>query len=658
MMNFLRKQMKWVMAIIVVAFLLSTFLMYEGRGTRRTPTRNADGTMSDYEVAQINGRSLMRSELETRLRNYLSNYSSRTTASLDMAALYQTVLDQAVLDSQLAKEVEEQGIRISDAEADMAMKNYADTYYPTRETFYQVLAQSGIKVDDYKKTLARQMAVDTLLQNAIGNIEISEDRAVEFYDTMKGLIYSTPEGFMIHMADFNNNAAAETFRTRIVNGESWDVIASNDDIPSADVINITRAPVFLPSSSFTTGTLTALNSVDISEPTPVFEVASEDYAVAIKASHVDESVRPYEEVSADIKTLLTQQEQRKRLSDYEEELKSKANLVINDKDLFARPEVSADETPQFSIDDITLEEVSTDEEAKSEIEVIDVSEEVKEEIQEEAKPEETPETPEPVTEVEPAAEPEKVEEVAVETPTAEVVEEVKETEPEVVEPAKVEEEATVAEAAPEKAEEPVAPAEEPAKEEAPAVVEEVKEEIKDEAKSEETPETPAPVAEVEEPVTEEKAPEVEPTVEPEKVEEVVTEEATPAAEEVVEEVKEVKEEKPEVEEAVKVEEKATVTEATPEKAEEPVAPAEEPAKEEAPAVVEEVKEEIKEEAKTEETPEAPAPVAEVEEAVTEAAPEVVEVTKSEDMPLQEKVEGAIKEAVTELVEKVEEAVKE
>ena len=49
MMNFLRKQMKWVMAIIVVAFLLSTFLMYEGRGTRRTPTRNADGSMSERQ---------------------------------------------------------------------------------------------------------------------------------------------------------------------------------------------------------------------------------------------------------------------------------------------------------------------------------------------------------------------------------------------------------------------------------------------------------------------------------------------------------------------------------------------------------------------------------------------------------------------------------
>ena len=626
MMNFLRKQMKWVMAIIVVAFLLSTFLMYEGRGTRRTPTRNADGSMSDYEVAQINGRSLMRSELETRLRNYLSNYSSRTTASLDMAALYQTVLDQAVLDSQLSKEVDERGIRISDAEAEMAMKNYADTYYPTRETFYQVLAQSGIKVDDYKKTLARQMAIDTLLNQAIGDIEISEDRAVEFYDTMKGLIYSKPEGFMIHMADFNNNDTAEKFRARLVAGESWDIIASNDDMPSADVINITREPVFLPSSAFTTGTLTALNSVDISEPTPVFAVASEDYAVAIKASHVDESVTPYEEVSADIKTLLTQQEQRKRLSDYEEELKSKANLVINDQELFARPEVSADETPQFSLDDIKIEEVSSDEEAKSEdttpaTEVV----EVKEETPEEPKSEDVP----AVVEAEEVENPETVEEVKAEAPA--VVETVETVEPEKVEEAKTEEKAPeVTETVEPVTEEPAATTDPEAKE------------------PEETPETPAPVTEVEATVTEENVPEVEPASEPEKIKEVVTEE--PAVETPV--VEEIKEEVTAAEETPKVEEVAT---------DEPAPSVEEAAEPETPAV-EEAKEEEPVAEKVEETVETVAPVEEVKVEEATEAPKVVEVTKSEDIPLQEKVlevvEEKVTEAVTELVEKVEDAVKE
>ena len=362
MMKFLRTQMKWIMAIIVVAFLLSTFLMYEGRGTRRTPGRNPDGTMSDYEVAQINGRSLMRSELEQRLRNYLSQYSTRSMESIDMPAIYRSVLDQAILESQLAKEVEDKGIRVSDAEADIAMKNYADTYFPTREAFYQVLANSGIKVDDYKKSLARQMASERLIREAVGEVTISDDKVTEFYDTMKAILYSQPEGFMVHMADFGTSADAEYFRAEIAGGASWDVLASGDALASHDVINITKSPVRLPASSFRTGILSVLASLDVGQVSPVFDVTSKDYGVALKVSHVDAGNTPFDEVSGDIRMLLTQQEERNRLAAYEESLRSKANVVINDNELFASPAVSGDNAPSADIlPIITLDETSKDE---------------------------------------------------------------------------------------------------------------------------------------------------------------------------------------------------------------------------------------------------------------------------------------------------------
>ena len=414
MMKFLRTQMKWIMALIVIAFLLSTFFMYEGRTTRRTPGRNADGSMSDYEVANINGRSLMRSELEQRLRNYLSNYGSRSAESLDMPAIYKAVLDEAVLESQLTKELDESGIRVSDAEAEQAMKDYADRYYATRETFYQALANSGIKVDDYKRQLARQIATEQLFRNAIGEVVISEDQATQFYDTMKTLIYSRPEGFMVHMSDFNNNEAAEDFRAKLLAGESWDVIVSSDVLASKDLINITRAPVFLPVSAMQSGTLSVMASVDVGQPSEVFSVSSSDFAVGLKTSHVDASVSPYEEVSADIKNMLTNQEQRKRLSDYEASLRNKAQLVINDEELFTSPAVSVDETPSI-IPEPTIEIIEESDDVKPE-----ATEEVKTEetATEEAKPEATAtEEPKP----EEATKPEATEEVKVEESVTEEV---------------------------------------------------------------------------------------------------------------------------------------------------------------------------------------------------------------------------------------------
>ncbi|MBQ7220948.1 MAG: SurA N-terminal domain-containing protein [Synergistaceae bacterium] len=403
MMNFLRKQMKWVMAIIVVAFLLSTFLMYEGRGTRGRPRINPDGSMSDYEVAQINGRSLMRSELERRLRDYLSNYSSRSAESLDMPAIYQAVLDQAILESQLAKEVEEKGIRVSDADADRAMKEYADRYYPTRETFYQALANSGVKIDDYKRSLARQMATEQVIRDAIGEVVISEDRATEFYETMKTLIYSRPEGYMLHMADFNSSADAEYLKAKLDAGETWADIVSNDELASHDVINITREPVFLPSTAFSAGTLSVLASVDVGKASPVFSVSSFDYAVGLKTEHVDASVRPYEEVSGDIKTMLTNQEERRRLTEYETSLRNKAQVVINDQELFARPAVSEDEAP--AVEDV-IPELATESEEPS-IETPAVVEETKQESEPETPAEATQpetETPAVIEEAKPATE--------------------------------------------------------------------------------------------------------------------------------------------------------------------------------------------------------------------------------------------------------------
>ena len=467
MMNFLRKHMKGVMLLIVIAFLLSTFLMYEGRTTRRSPGRNPDGSMSDYEVATINGRSLMRSELERRLRDYLSSYSTRSAESLDMPAIYQAVLDQAVLESQIAKEVDEKGIRVSDADAEVAMKAYADAYYPTREMFYQALANSGVKVEDYKRSLARQMAADQLVRSAIGEIVISEDRAVEFYDTMKALIYSKPEGYMLHMADFRNSEDAEYLRAKLEAGESWADIVSKDELASHDVINITRTPVFLPSTAFTAGTLGVLASLDVGKVSPVFSVTSNDFAVGVKTEHVDASVSPYAEVSGDIKTMLRNQEERFRLNAYQQTLLKSAQLVVHDQELFARPAVSEDTAP--AVEDVIPELAETpvaSAEPKTEIETPKTEEAPKAE-------EETPKAEEaPKTEVE--------------TPKTEET-------PDVNDEPKPAEETTTTEEIP-------APVEEaPKAEETPAPVEETPKPEEEAPKVEETPavvEEPAPEAEV------------------------------------------------------------------------------------------------------------------------------------------------------------------
>lgn len=334
MMQRLRTQMRWIMLLIVVAFLLSTFLMYEGRG-RRGPQRAPDGSMADYEVAEINGKPLMRSELEQRLRGYLESYGQRGMASLDMPAIYKSLLDQYAFELQLAQEVRDRGIEVSDAEAEQAMKDYADQVFPTREAFFQSLERSGIKVEDYRKGIARQMANERLLRSAIGEVVISEDEAVQFYDTMKPLLYRQPEGFKVYLAQFSNAGAAESLRGQLVGGESWEQATSGDALASKDVISVTAEAIFLPESAFDSGALSSMKSLDVGQVSPVFELSSDDFAVGLKSERVAERTTPYDEVSADIRVLLRQQKERQSLDAFEKEVLARAKVVIHDPSLFA-----------------------------------------------------------------------------------------------------------------------------------------------------------------------------------------------------------------------------------------------------------------------------------------------------------------------------------
>ena len=346
MLKNLRTHMKWIMIIIVVTFLLSTFLMYEGRSGRRGPSRSADGTMTDYEVAAVGGRPLMRSELENRLRAYLENSGLRNAASLDMPAVYQAVLDQYVLEQQLENEVRKADIAISDADAEQAMKAYADSAFPTREAFYAALERQGISSAEYKKNLARQLAVQQLLHVAVGDVTVSEDEAVKFYDSIKDQLFRTPAGVNLQVARFGASADAEALRASLQAGTDWAQATSGDALASMDVLSVTREPLFLPESAFT-GALAELASLDVGAVSPVFSATSGDFSVAVKTELVSESIRPYEDVSSDVRAFLRSQEERRKLNDYEADLMAKAEVVIYDASLFPASADAAAASPDL-----------------------------------------------------------------------------------------------------------------------------------------------------------------------------------------------------------------------------------------------------------------------------------------------------------------------
>ena len=88
------------------------------------------------------------------------------------------------------------------------------------------------------------MANERLMHAAVGEVVVSEDEAVHFYDTMKELFYRQPEGFKVHLARFTASGDAEALWERLMGGESWEAAVFDDAMASRDVISVTDKAIF------------------------------------------------------------------------------------------------------------------------------------------------------------------------------------------------------------------------------------------------------------------------------------------------------------------------------------------------------------------------------------------------------------------------------
>jgi len=191
-----------------------------------------------------------------------------------------------------------------------------------------------------------QMVRQKYVEESIGTVMVDEDETVKFYDDMKGIFFRQPSGYMANMARFSSEGEARKVRALLAGGRSWDEATSDDVVVSSDVIYVTREPMFFSDAAFE-GYLSPMNPVGLGVVSPIFEVSSNDFVVGVKSERIEEIMTAYDEVSADIRSLLQQQKGREVVNNFSVGLLSRAKIVILDPSLFP----SHDELDFLSVTD-------------------------------------------------------------------------------------------------------------------------------------------------------------------------------------------------------------------------------------------------------------------------------------------------------------------
>lgn len=339
MMQYFRKNVRTIMLVVVVLFIISCFAgygMYSGGNGA-----SADGTQ-DYAVAKINGQDVMRSTMDYEMVQFVQSRGlAQTISDDDLPYVRSMILDQMAIMAELDKEIAARKISVSKEELDATMKEI-ESSFPTKEIFLQEIQRVGMDEkalrDDVELQMKRQMVFDGVVAPA----STDQQEMRTFYDTLKEYAFQKPEGFTMNIAHFTTEAAATAAQEKVKGGTAWDEVMTT---ASPDVLNYIpyESPVFVPVSEML-GNVEYLKDVPLDEVTAPVELTSDDFMIVVKRTKQDAGTADYDEVSADIEMMILNQKRQGLQSQFLQTLRSTAVVEVLDQDLIKTPEPPAVET--------------------------------------------------------------------------------------------------------------------------------------------------------------------------------------------------------------------------------------------------------------------------------------------------------------------------
>ena len=352
MMQYFRKNVRSIMLVIVVLFIISCFAgygMYSG-GNGASADNNAGGP-ADYAVATVNGENVMRSTMDYEMAQFIQARGlAQSISDDDLPYVRSMILDQMAIMAELDKEVTARNIAVTKDNLDATMKEI-EASFPTREIFLQEIQRVGMDEKALRADVEEQMKRQAVFEQVVAPASADQQEIQSFYDTLKEYAFQKPEGFTMNIAHFTTEGAASAAQEKLKAGTAWDEVMTAT--ASSDILNYIpyEAPVFVPVSEML-GNVEYLKDVPLNEVTGPVELTSDDFMLVVKREKQEAGTSSFDEVSADIEQMILNQKRQGLQSQFLQELRSRAAVNILDQDLI--------KTPEPPVVDTVTDEVVTD----------------------------------------------------------------------------------------------------------------------------------------------------------------------------------------------------------------------------------------------------------------------------------------------------------
>ncbi|NOG31985.1 peptidylprolyl isomerase [Halomonas sp. TBZ9] len=199
--------------------------------------------MLDRVVAVVNDGAIMRSDLDRRLDQVISQISAQGEDAPSRRQLEQQVLEQMILEEiqlQMARNV---NLSIDDTELNRQMRNIAESNGMTLQAFAERLEADGTSLAQVREEIRREMLTRQVQQRQVGQRVSVSNRDVERFLEEQGgdvnLAETRARHILVGVGSGRSEAQAQTLieqaMTRLEQGESFATVARemSDDQGSA-----------------------------------------------------------------------------------------------------------------------------------------------------------------------------------------------------------------------------------------------------------------------------------------------------------------------------------------------------------------------------------------------------------------------------------------
>ncbi len=328
----LRTQIKWILAVFIVIFTLSVGFMYGTGGSGSGGDRSGD-----FVVAKVAGEELRISQLQEHLRSFVERRGIRDLSDKQLPLLYKAVFDEMVANRAVIDEVTRLKISAPVEEVNAQFKAI-ESQYVTKEAFMQAVKNQGQTMDQVKASIARELAINKMLEDVSGGVVVTDEEVQALYDALKAN-FTMPAGIEADFAYLKTNDAAQKFIADLKAGVDWDkaIEDAGEDLAQSSAAD---KPERIGNNEMI-GKLEPITSLKDGEISSPIELSDEAYLVVRRVKAVEEETRPLSEVEETLRSMLLQSKKAEAQQQYIKELTDKMNIEILTPDIF---EVPAGET--------------------------------------------------------------------------------------------------------------------------------------------------------------------------------------------------------------------------------------------------------------------------------------------------------------------------